>query len=92
MGPNDSLPLRPDAAPDGAWDGMAGVVLHRGRPYGAGGGQSHDEVGRHGGHRRFSQHRAAKVRLEAGATLPFQRFNDLTLQRATHFVNALTYR
>jgi len=36
MGQNDSLPIRPDAAPDGAWDGVAGLVLQRGRPYGAG--------------------------------------------------------
>src|SRR6266545_422554 len=36
MGANDSLPIRPDGAPDGAWNGLVGVVLQRGRPYGAG--------------------------------------------------------
>jgi len=32
VGPNDSLLMRPDTAPDGACAGVAGVVLQRGRP------------------------------------------------------------
>jgi hypothetical protein len=32
---HDSFRIRPDAAPDGAWNGLADVVLQRRRPYGA---------------------------------------------------------